>query len=233
MDILEKGKLLLWLFFIAIINSCGGRNDEKDLKKQAKEVEIKINTFNATYVPEFQNIRLQLLDSMKNWRRLDIKPILRFYPYQIDTLICFNNAKDKLITTLNSSISTKAEDTFSDQILYIYGTKIRGRWYFFSGPGMVIQREKNKPSSFIKLHELAVDYVFQHYLYQDKTGVLKINDSFFSDFTSAAWGVSGWPKPKTKYDYDKVYLWSMNFERKGKGHYLDIDKIMGDSLDSK
>ncbi|MDQ6482690.1 hypothetical protein [Dyadobacter sp. LHD-138] len=80
---------------------------------------------------------------------------------QLDTMVCINNKADKVImANLGRVFSVNAK---LDAIGFFYGVKIKGGWYFFSGPTAYITRDEdslNTPTSFTKLHEAAIQEVF-------------------------------------------------------------------------
>jgi hypothetical protein len=122
---------------------------------------------------------------------------------KIDTLICLNKKRDKLITCQLSS--PKTVHPF-DGIMFFYGVKINEKWYFFDGPGLVIGRKDEKiPNTFTQLSSMAYQEVFSGYLKRNKEGKLEINDDFFADLTSGAW-YRDTPYPHNKETWDKRYL---------------------------
>ncbi|MBX2951981.1 MAG: hypothetical protein KF870_05720 [Leadbetterella sp.] len=68
-----------------------------------------------------------------------------------------------------------------DGITFFYGVQIEDKWYFFSGPYMVLPREKGKSLTFTQLHDIAMKKVFQGYLKKSSSDEWEINEEFFSD----------------------------------------------------
>lgn len=100
-------------------------------------------------------------------------------------------------------------DDNHDGMNYFYGVRIKGGWYFFKGPNIFLprqyyQKDVHKPLSFSKLHEIAMQEIFNGYLIQNAKSIWEINDRFFSDFTSGAW--YRWKRPNTQAQWDSVYL---------------------------
>lgn len=93
-----------------------------------------------------------------------------------------NTSKTKLFTLI---LSKEVGISELDYIEYFYGAKIIGKWYFWQGERMVIPREtygysEDEPIPFDKLHQIAIEEVYQGYLKLNaKTRKYEINDKFF------------------------------------------------------
>jgi hypothetical protein len=167
-------------------------------KYYPNEKACKLYSENTIGNSEYKKVYSNILDSIAAWDRNNL------YGWndqkwgidsKVDSLLCFNVAKDKFIgVILYSGYSSKQDD-----IVWFYGVKIKNKWYYFTGPDMVIirshyQEDSNRPLPFSKLHELAVEHIFRGYLYQSlydkifRPNHWNINEEFFGDLTSVAWG---------------------------------------------
>jgi len=136
----------------------------------------------------------QACDSLRNWVDHRLKQYFdcRLNTWGLDSLLCFNRAGDKCMTVLWTQ-STYNPDASSDDINYFNGVRIKGRWYFFRGPNIVLPRkmfgaDTSKPMSPVKLHEISLKLYYRNYLQQAPGSQdWTINERFFSDLTSVAW----------------------------------------------
>ena len=139
-------------------------------------------------------------DTLENWKLNHLKNFqyLSLYPFHLDSLICFNKERNKMISAILVSDTTKINNTGSDALSFFYGIEINSKWYFFSGatvvlPREIYQKDMHTPLSFAKLHEIAMKEVFSGYLIKKKKYVgfwknifapeyeYEINDNFFSE----------------------------------------------------
>jgi len=194
--------------------SCdSSRKEEKSNSSLASEKQIQDFLYKHVGRDEYYRIHDMMLDSLKNWEKANLKGYLalHLYSHKLDTLICFNKLKNKLITSI--LFKCDVPNCVQENIWYFYGVNIKEKWYFFSGPTIVLPRASNSLNvvpSFSELHKIAFEEIFSGYLKENDKGKWEINESFFSDLTSGAWYVYGWPVPKTQNDWDKVYLWWVN-----------------------
>lgn len=178
------------LLLFVIITACNRP------EKTSKEKNLKILEISKKMVGEenYDSIYQQALDSLNTWCavKLSAYQSIWSFNYRLDSVICFNREKDRMVTTI--LVRCHRRECETDDVHYFYGAKIKGRWYFFQGGGtMVVLREhyqKNihTPVSFEKLHELAVDQMLRGYI-KKKAGLWEINDAFFTHhFENVGWG---------------------------------------------
>jgi len=158
----------------------------------------------------------QLDDSIKNWQDNQLKRYnedTTKIKSQIDSVLCFNEKGNKMITTRLMSGNGSDEDVM-DAIICYYGVKINNQWYFFSASTMYLprkyyQEDIHTPLSFEKMKELAAKHIYRGYLmknplWKEQSGVEEyvINERFFADLTSVAWCVDC----VTQEQWDAAYL---------------------------
>lgn len=187
------------ILLFVILFGCSG-NTKKNYLEKSKE------TIGSS---EYFNVIKSAEDSLKNW----ISNKLGYYSYlgvsknyKLDTLVCFNNKKDKLVSCLLKQQLLK-EGT-QDDINNFYGVKINNKWFFFSGETVVLPREMyqkdtHTPLSFEKMHEIALKEVYNGYLTEDG----EINEAWFDNIFKKSIGCASC---KTDEDFDKYYLWLVN-----------------------
>jgi len=93
-------------------------------------------------------------------------------------------------------------DCVQDDIVYFNGVKTNNKWYFFSAGSLVLirnyyQKDIHKPLSWELMGQIAASQLCRGYLKPDGD----INEYFFDEFTSGAWG-----KAETQSGWDSVYL---------------------------
>jgi hypothetical protein len=186
-----ESKYLIVFSLIILLISC--ENKEKINSKKYKEVSI-----NQIGEKQYNEIKNQINDSVKNWIKNDI---IYYGAFQfentiiVDTLLCLNKTQNKLVSAkLTRHIGEKDN---SDGITFFYGAKINNQWYFFRGAFIVLPREMyqkdvTKPLSFEKLHEIALKEVFRGYLKEKerpfwefwKPKEYEVNEQFFNQMES-------------------------------------------------
>ena len=175
LDMLNRGTNI-YIYITVIILSLSCRNEKTDTKSTF----LLMKNSKAAIGNEYQLVFNSALDSLTNWKTRDLnKYSFLQYPYKLDSLLCFNIEKNKTIGALLISDSINNNNT-GDAIKYFYGIKIKEKWWFFSGETIVLPREAyqkdiHNPLSFSKLHEIAMDEIFNAYLTKDG----EINDNFF------------------------------------------------------
>jgi hypothetical protein len=145
-------------------------------------------------------------DSLKVWGNAQLNKyrFINGLTWELDSLICFNRKVDKCLTTIH--IQSGSLDK-SDASLKLYGVCINKKWYFFTGPTLIFIRDQYQkngetgPLSFERMKELAMEHIYRRYLIKNSNGEWEINDAFFGDFTSVAWG-----RCTTQAEWDSVYL---------------------------
>jgi hypothetical protein len=200
LDMLRNAKKTLFLLFFMM--SCDSSRKE--------ESQIQDFLYKQIGKDEYYKIHNMMLDSLKNWEKAKLKTYLalRLYSHELNTLVCFNKLKNKLITSI--LFKCDVPNCVQENIWYFYGVNIKGKWYFFSGPTIVLPRPSNSLDvvpSFKKLHEIAMKQIYGGYLKPKGflgLGGYEINEDFFQDLTSVAWYPGA--KPQTQDEWDKIYL---------------------------
>lgn len=183
---LLQGRSILFLFVLLLAVSCNSKKHTDFVRETQlyKAYSQKVAT-KSTYKKVFNAAN----DSIKRWceKELGNYEYIRINQWRIDSLVCFSSDASKCIMALCKQ-STFYKDQDADGITFLYGVNIKDKWYFFSGPFIVIPREMyisedkiNEPLSFAKLHEIAMEEVFGGYLVKNAKGKLEINEAFFSD----------------------------------------------------
>ena len=177
---LNRGiKLVLATQIYLIFLGCG-RSKESDIYNAA---------INQVGISEYFALEKLIQDTLKTWcdNKLSIAEELWTYEFQVDSFLCANSTRNKLITCI--MIQCNKNGCLQDDIRFLYGARIKRKWYFLFGPTITLPREaygnhRNVPLSFEKMHEIAMDEIFKGYV---KNG--KINEKFFSDFKTDAYNM--------------------------------------------
>lgn len=174
----RESKIYLYIILATLLFSCTNGIDRED------KFDLFFKKSKNTIGLEYDSVFKSALDSLKNWRSNKISKYsyLELYPYRLDSLLCFNSFKNKLVGALLINDNNKNKNS-GDALIHFYGLKINSRWYFFSGETIVLlrelyQKDTSIPLGFSKLHEIAMNEIFKDYLTQDN----KINEKFFSSF---------------------------------------------------
>jgi hypothetical protein len=152
----------------------------------------------------YLSLNKNLSDSIKLWIESDLelyKSLRELGEYRIDSIICINSNANKLRACILSRCLL--ESCSQDYIEYLNGVNIDNNWYFFHAPRLVLpreyyQRDIHKPLSWELMEQIAADHLYSSYLKSDGS----INDQFFQDLTSVAWG----PASNTQTQWDSTYL---------------------------
>jgi hypothetical protein len=192
---LHRGnKLFVILLLITTVVSCN-RYKEYDAK------EIKKIRDNATSMSksilgeeEYNLIYSNMNDTINVWNKYH-----RYYGVSktnmVDSILCVNKSGDKLITSI--LLKQVLKDGEQENIIYFYGVKIKGNWYFFYGATMVLLREAyqkdiHQPLSFEKLKQIATWNIYRGYLRKNRQGEWEVNERFFSGMSNKNMTVSGY-----------------------------------------
>jgi hypothetical protein len=204
-----ENKIFSLLFFVIFIASCN-KYKEYSIKETEAIRKRCIENSQANFgYNEYWKVYNNINDSINNWKDNNFGLYKYFSKgkglnHRVDSVLCFNENKDKFITTIFSQC---IDDCVSDEIWHFYGVRIKGRWYFFEGPTLVLPREYyqediHTPLSFEKLKQIATAHIYSGYLKKGIGRQRKINDAFFRDITSGAWCTDC----VTQEDWDKKYL---------------------------
>jgi len=212
-------QLFLFAFYCFVILSCNGRKEEKELylAMSFSENLVGKQAYNLIYKQASDSINSWINGDLKTWEYEELEVSIK-----IDSILCINKSQDKLVTALLAK--TLDKNYYVDGVHFFYGVKIEEKWYFFKGPYMVIPRDKenlNTPTSFTKLHEIAMDTVFKGYLKKnEETGEWEINDAFFAALT----GNGGCADCKTQAQWDSTYLATVreNWKHRDTTHYKPL-----------
>lgn len=229
-DILKVDKADLIVVFVSLIlsiSSCS--NEPKTGEKQLDTMKISMSTIGEN---EYWRIYNSIVDSLKSWDKNELGNF-NFATYGkkmvIDSVLCFNSKKDKLISNL---LNFNTKNTISDGINEFYGAKIDDKWYFWTGGYTPVSRDfkghnKRKPLSYKQLHSM-VGYGS----YLDQNG--NIRDEWFEGRFKS----SGWYSYKDRYMYKSILdglridtekeYWEYAWKRNGLG--LCIAKVHKDSI---
>ena len=168
------------------------QQERNNSKRNHKILEISETTMGKQ---EYNVIRQQVLDSLNTWcsAKLPGYRSMWSYRYQLDSTLCFNTEKDRMVTAI--LVQCTETDCESDDVQYFYGAKIKNQWYFFRGGGTMVvirehyQKDIHTPVSFEKLHELAMNNMLRGYVKKSKEGKWEINDAFFTSLMeNVGWG---------------------------------------------
>ena len=208
----NENNILFYIYFLTCIilfTSCNKRVKAFDSKEintiRAESIKIATQIVGEN---EYWDVYNSVNDSIKNWasNSLERHLLQKVNNWEIDSVLCFNQKGDKCRMSL---MNQKKNDgnIYNESIWHIYGVKIGQQWYFFTGPTLILPRRfyqdnVNIHLSFEKLRQIATDEIYRGYLKKNKLGNLEINDIFFHDFTSVAWGSS----TNTKEQWDSTYL---------------------------
>jgi hypothetical protein len=140
---------------------------------------------------EYFKIYNNINDSIKLWTLNK----LGYYKYfgsskkhYVDSVLCFNKNRTRLITCVIQQ--QLLIEGLQDDLQYLFGEKISGNWYFFSGatialPREIYQKDIHTPIPYNKLHEIALNEVYSGYLNENG----EINEDWFTaNFEGSGWG---------------------------------------------
>ena len=187
MDMLSHVRKYIVLFLIFVVLFCSSCQ-----RKSKNNYMI----FSKNYVTntEYMNTYESVLDTINNWKINSAgNRSIWALNYKLDSTICFNKAKNKLVTSF--LVQCNDIDCVQDDLHFFYGIKIKNKWFFFKGASIVLPREyyqKNihTPLNFEKLHEIAMKEVFNGYLKKKDKGFWdnlsgktewEINEDFFNE----------------------------------------------------
>ncbi len=175
------------MFFVSC---CFANSNDNDSKKSTKDYSLKTD--------QIVNLKDRLLiyenfkDSVQLWssHKLGLYTFDKVnFDYYVDSLLCFNKNGDRFVGCIIQY--TLIKNAPSDGLIFGYGEKIEGAWYFFRGAAIVIPRSMvkghpiNQPLSYAQLHQIALKEVYGGYLKSDGS----MNEAWFtSHFEDIGWG---------------------------------------------
>jgi len=224
MDMLRLNKLKYIGFIVLILTiiiSC--KNILNDSSNLGEEI-FKIST-SKLGEQRYKQILQMANDSISSWKSNNLggwRGDPKSGEALLDTIFCINNGLNKVVMANLGRVFPI--DAKLDAIGFFYGVKIKEEWYFFGGPTAYIPRDEdslNSPTSFTKLHEIAMDNIFSGYLKKNKeTGEWEINDAFFAALT----GNGGCADCKTQAQWDSTYLATVreNWNHRDTTHYKPL-----------
>lgn len=175
------------IIFILLFTSC-----VHDVSvKENLEARIKNKTIYSQDSIEYKRVFRLISDSIETWKLNSLPGFqekIGESEYYVDSLLCMNKSKNRLVTCLLSYNITKINPTGG--ISFFYGEKINNEWYFFTGDHIFIPTEMkkaktNEPFTYLDLHEIALNEVYKGYL-KPEGGV---NDEWFTkQFENIGWG---------------------------------------------
>lgn len=84
---------------------------------------------------EYNMIFEQALDSLRRVEESKLKGFewAWLLDYQLDSTLCFNIDKNRMIAAI--LVQCNQPNCQTDEVQYLYGAKIKDKWYFFGGGG--------------------------------------------------------------------------------------------------
>lgn len=174
-------KNIISIIVIFIAFSCNTESTTKIAKKISTKI-VGIEQYNSIYQNANDSINIWVKNRLSGYSKQYIND------WQLDSLICFNQAANKCIICILTK-TTFFTNSSADGLDYFYGIKMKNKWYFCRGSFIVLPREMyqentNTPLSFEKLHEIAMKQVYSGYLKPKGflgLGGYEINDDFFRE----------------------------------------------------
>lgn len=214
MDMLHRDKLVLLLFLLLFFISCSDKKQENNTSK-FQDTSSKTIGGESIYQSVFSNI----MDTLNNWKANQLfggSVSCNYSSFRVDSLICFNKGKNKLVTCI---LESGCNEDYGDGIHFLYGAKIKSEWFIYRGAYIFLPRENyqddiHTPLSFEKLHEIAMKEVFNGYLIKNKNGEWEVNEDFFIQMESrnpnGRFGSCGYCQTFDEY---VLYLTQMNWKK--------------------
>ena len=199
-DMLHQRNKILVLLFITLLSWQCQRVKYNKKKMHTIRKECMVKSQEIIGKKEYWQIYNNINDSINNWIKHKLGLYKYYKSFKVDTILCINSAKNKLITGI--LLKCVSDECSQDDIIYFNGVKIKSKWYFFDGPSLVLirkyyQKNIHKPLSWEIMEQIAADQLYRGYLNKDGS----INDNFFYDLTSGAWG-----EANTQAEWDSIYL---------------------------
>jgi len=226
---LDRGIKLLISFLFFSFFSC----DNGERKNQANSTFLK-KSLQTIGEKEYAAVYKSFSDTLYHWKlnKLYSSTDSSFSISYLDSLLCFNKTKNRMITCVLYRYVKPDQEGVSDEIDFFYGEKINEKWYFFGGSEhLIVPRDVfeghdiHKPLSYIQLHQMALKEVYGGYL----KGNGEINEEWFT----ARFENVGWcGKCKTTEDFQKAHLENVrvNWMRRDTTQPIKQLPVKGDKL---
>lgn len=196
LDLVKKSTILFLL-----VSFLGCQN------KQPKEVsDLFLSKSKVVASNEYTIAYNNLIDTFSTRVLNNLLEAESIYKYKIDSLLCFNKTGIRFICCRHLYVNLP--DASSDDLQFIYGEKINGQWYFFTGASIVIPRkiasnhDVRKPLSYEELHQIALQEIYAPYLKESG----EINEDWFKSHFENTGMCS---QCKTREDFQKRILESV------------------------
>jgi len=171
---------ITFFFLISCTNSKNTGNLTTELKSKSKTIIGESN---------YDAVLNRINDTILSWKLNRLRDYTENESqYRVDSLLCFNTNRNRLITCLIGKALIKPNPTGG--ITFMLGEKISNEWYFFKSSHIFIPYELKKikdgePFEFEELHEIALKEVYGGYL--NEKG--EINEAWFTSlFEGPGWG---------------------------------------------
>ena len=169
MSMVHLVKRIISIIILLTAFSCGSDRAEKEqlledlAQKRMIFTKYTVSHFGETQYLEFYNT---VNDTLQSWieNELTVSKMQRFSNWKLDSLMCFNMSKNKCVM----AIVNQESETVNNSINFLYGAKIKKKWYFFYGPTMYPDPSNHTTLSFSKLHEIAMGNIFKGYLKKNR-----------------------------------------------------------------
>ena len=222
---LHQDKRIIFTLIAICLFSCSQNDKKSEYVIKCTQISIQNIEGDRNYRAVYSNIN----DTLTNWKIHNLVDFRSgscdYSSNRVDSLMCFNKLKNKMVTAI---LEKGCNEDYGDGIHILYGAKIKGQWYFFSGAYILLPREiyvskdiVHEPLSFSKLHEIALEEVFSGYLIKKKKDVgwwnnlfspeyeYEINEKWFDSHFKTSWGYYKNDKfitPTTQEEWDSLYL---------------------------
>ena len=198
-DMLNQGNKIITFLLLSCLVLVSCSNKTKSFKEASLLVVTKI---------QYDKIYTSANDSIKTWALNNLSYYEYFGKsknYELDSLLCFNSKGERFISCILQQQLLK--NAPSDGIDYFFGEKINNKWYFFTGPFIVVPRsmvkghDQSAPLSYSQLHNIALKEVYSGYLKSNG----EINEEWFiNHFEGPGWGF---------FDQQEAFDWFLHGKR--------------------
>jgi hypothetical protein len=185
----------------------------ENVLNKKKNCDLKSNEFVKKEFDNYSNEYKVINDSILIYTDSILKSFLTEYYaiWKVDSMICINSKKNKLVATINISIG-ECEECKTDDVIKILGKKINGVWYFFKGGGnLTVPRnyygkDEMHPLTFHELSQIGRKNFLESALIKNAAGEYVVNDKWIdAHFYDNGYALPGWDEIKDKAKYDSVH----------------------------